>query len=487
MKRSVLAVALSVALPACGLLPRVGPDYRQPPLAVPDGWQATAPNALAHGGSLDAMTDWWRQMDDPLLLALIEAAQRESATLAQARARIERARYEAVSAGVAGLPTADVGLAAQRAAVSFGGPVMHQTTRQASLMANWEIDLFGGIARQQEAAEAGLAASQARWHDARVSVAAETASAYLQIRFLERRIAQTEADSASRSATARLTETLAKAGFQASAQAALSTASEADAASALTEIRAQRDLQIKALVALTGMAEPALRQGLAAGTGTFPRPVGFAVQAMPASVLMQRPDIAAAERDVASASASIGQAEAARYPRLTLSGNITPLRLTADGTTLSARTWSIGPSLSMPLFDGGRIAANVDAARAQYVAADAAYRQKARDAVREVEQAMVRLNAAAGREADVHRAADDYRIAFSAAEARYKAGFAGLVELEDARRTMLAADINLAAWQQEQVAAWVALYRAVGGGWQTGQSEQAHAGNAQQPQAGKAQ
>jgi outer membrane protein TolC len=119
----------------------------------------------------------------------------------------------------------------------------------------------------------------------------------------------------------------------------------------------------------------------------------------------------------------------------------------------------------MPLFDGGRISANVDAARADYAAAEAAYRQKAREAVSEVEQALVRLDAAAAREASVQQAASDYRTAFLATEASQRAGFATLIDLEVTRRTLLAADTNLAAWQQEQVAAWIALYRAVGGGW----------------------
>ncbi|MBT9496154.1 MAG: efflux transporter outer membrane subunit, partial [Zoogloea sp.] len=416
------------------LLPRVGPDYQAPIVKAPAAWQTPMP----HGGNLAALTDWWRQLDDPLLSTLIDAAQRESASLAQARARIVQARSAAVGAGVAGLPTLD---------------------------ASREIDLFGGIARDQEGAEARLAATQARWHEARVSVAAETANAYLQLRYQERRVAQAAADAASRAETARLTSALGRAGFSAPAQVALATAGAADGASTLAELRAERDRQIKALVALTALDEADLRRQLASASGRFPRPARFVVDALPAQVLAQRPDVAAAERDLAAASAAIGRAAAARYPRLSLAGSITPLRLNTDGSRMSATTWSIGPTLSMPLFDGGRISANVDAARADYAAAEAAYRQKAREAVSEVEQALVRLDAAAAREASVQQAASDYRTAFLATEASQRAGFATLIDLEVTRRTLLAADANLAAWQQEQVAAWIALYRAVGGGW----------------------
>lgn len=459
--RPLYLLGLVLTLPACALLPRVGPDYQAPHLAAPAVWHAPLP----HDGRLGTLTDWWSQLGDPALSSLIDAAQRESATLAQARARIARARSDAVAAGVAGMPTVDGSLAAKRAAFTFGAPTTFQTTRQASVMANWEIDLFGGIARDQEAAEARLAASQARWHEARVSVAAETANAYLQLRYQERRLAQATADAASRAETARLIDTLGRAGFSAPAQVALAAASAADGAAMLTELRAARDQQIKALVALTGIDETTLRGQLKTADGRFPRPAAFAIEALPATLLAQRPDVAAAERDLAAASAAIGSARAARYPRLSLSGFITPLRLNTNGDRMSATTWSIGPTLSMPLLDGGRIGARVDAAEADYTAAEAVYRQKVRDAAAEVEQALVRLDAATAREADVRRAADDYRVAFTATEARQRAGFASLMELEESRRTLLAADTTLAGWEQERVAAWVALYRAVGGGW----------------------
>lgn len=459
--RLAATLALLGGLSACSMLPKVGPDYAGPAAATPAAWQAPLP----HDGQLAELGNWWSRLDDPLLPALIEAAQRESATLAQARARIAKARYDAVTAGVAGLPTVDASLSAKRAAFTFGSPTVFQTTRQASLMANWEIDLFGGIARQQEEADARLSAGQARWHEARVSVAAETADAYLQLRYQERRVAQAEADAASRAETARLLDTLGRAGLSPPAQVALASASAADGAAVLTEFKAGHDRQIKALVALTGMDEAALRQRLEESRGRFPRPTAFGVDALPARLLSQRPDVAAAERDLAAASAAIGVVGAARYPRLSLSGFITPLRLNTDGARMSATTWSISPTLTLPVFEGGRVAAAVDAARAEHAAAEAAYRQKVRDAVSEVEQALIRLDAARQREADVRRAAAGYREAFTATEARQRAGLASLMELEDARRTLLAADTSLSGWEQERASAWVALYRAAGGGW----------------------
>lgn len=463
ISRAVLSL-LAASLAGCGLLPKVGPDYRSVAPPAPSSWQAPRPQA----GDPVAPTDWWRQWDDPLLAELIAAVEADNPSLPQAWTRIQQARAELVAAGAAARPSLDAAVQGSHAAVVFIGPVMRQDNRQASLMSNWEIDLFGGVARRQEAAEAGYAASRARWHGARVSLAAETAQAFLQTRFLERRLELAEADLASRRETERLTRELRAAGFQSEQAAALAEAGAAEAAAGLTSLRADYDQQIKALVALSGIAEADLRNRLAKRHGSFAQPTLFRIASLPAALLAQRPDIAAAERDVAAASAAIGQAEATRYPRLKLLGSVTPLRLTTDGSTVSSTTWSIGAGLSMPLVDGGRIDADVDAATAQYAAAAAQYRQKARDAVREVEQALVRLDAAGRREADLRRAAAGYRQALEVTRTRHRAGLAGPLELEEASRLALAADTSLAAWQREQAAAWVDIYRAVGGGWRAG-------------------
>jgi outer membrane protein TolC len=131
----------------------------------------------------------------------------------------------------------------------------------------------------------------------------------------------------------------------------------------------------------------------------------------------------------------------------------------------SGTNWSIGPALSLPLFDAGRRAAQVDVARARYDEAMARYTQRARDAVREVEEALVRLDAATRREADALAAADGFRRYFAAAQARFDVGAESLLDLESARRNALLAAATLVGVQRERVAAWITLYRAVGGGW----------------------
>jgi outer membrane protein, multidrug efflux system len=480
LMHTLRTLALATGLPALagcamtsGLFTTLGPDYKAPTPQA-QAWQAprqqpAAQPLAAHGGSSAAMAAWWQQFEDPVLTDLIDSAQRGSASLAQAAARIERARADAIAANAMSNPSLDGTAGLNRSAFSFGGPAVLRSQASVGLQSSWEIDLFGGAARQRESARAQLDANVASWHDARVALAAEVANTYANYRLCEFQVELARADGASRNETARLTAITAGAGLQSPANAALARASAADGAANLLQKQAQCEIDIKGLVSLTALDEPALRARLARAPGTppqLPKPARFAVDAVPARLLAQRPDIAAAERELAAASADIGVAEADRYPRLSLAGNITPTRSRLDGSpTISVTTWSIGPSLTLPLLDGGRRAANADAARAQYAAAEAAYRGKVRNAVREVEEAMVRLASVAERMKDTAAAAAGYRESLEGARTRQRAGLASLIELEDARRTSYAADAAVVALEYEGVSAWISLYRAAGGGW----------------------
>ena len=368
------------------------------------------------------------------------------------------------AAGSAQLPTLDAQAAASRGNNQPPAPLA--STAQVGLQSRWEIDLFGGRAADAQAAQARLEGAQAGWHGARVAVAAETANSYIGLRICQRLLEVAGNDARSRAETSRLSELSAQAGFTAPAVSALARASAAESSARLTQQRAQCDAELKALVALSGVAEPALRQKL--GTAWTQPQQGdlFAVAAVPAEVLAQRPDVFEAEREVAAASADVGSARADRFPRLSLSGSVAAGTIRAGGTTTDAQTWAIGPlALSLPLFDAGARAANVDAAQARYEEAAALYQARVRDAVREVEQALVALDSARARGEDARIATEGYRVSFTATEARFRAGLASLVELEDARRTALAAETALVGLQRERLAAWVALYRAAGGGW----------------------
>lgn len=470
--RFPLAAVLGVSLflHGCGapLFRAVGPDHQPPAQRVSDRWQAPS-TPVPHGGDPGELSRWWARFDDPMLLRMIDAAQRASPGLAQAAAAIARARAEAVAAGAAGLPAVDAITGLNRAAITFGGPALLRTQAQIGAQASWEIDLFGRLARGREAARARLDAQAIRWHEARVSVAADVADAHLSWRHCAAQFDLIREDAASRARTAELTGLAARAGLQAPATAALATASAADAAASITRQQSQCEFALKALVALTALPESELRAGLDAARARRPGMLAathFTLEPVPARLLAQRPDVAAAERDLAAASAEVGVAEAQRYPALSLSGNILPTRLWFNGAPpIAVSTWSIGPSLILPLFDGGRREAASEAARGAWKAAEAVYQARARQAVREVEEALIRIDAAMRRETDVATAAAQYTRHFEATGVRQRAGLGSLIEMEDTRRTALAARSAQLALEQERTAAWIALYRAAGGGW----------------------
>ena len=455
--RLLLAAWVPVALGACA----TASPPAQVAAPLPAGWQAPLP----HQGSLQGLSQWWTQLQDPLLVELIDAAQSISPGVAQAQSRIAQARATQVASRAALGPSLDGQASASR---GFNEQVAGiATTAQVGLQASWEIDVFGANAATKTAADQRLAGAQALWHEARVSVAAEVALQTSSLRTCLQQLNVAERDAHSRSETSRLSALSERAGFTAPATAALARASAAEAAARASQQRMQCDVELKTLVALTGREEPALRARLAASVTAQPAPDSlFAIAALPAQVLAQRPDVYNAEREVAAASADVGSAQAQRYPRLALSGSVGAGWVRTGGVTTDLSTWTIGPlALSVPLFDGGRRAAQVDAAQARYDEAAALYRARVRQAVSEVEQALVRLQSTAERNTSARIAAEGYRASFEATQARYRGGLASLVELEDARRTSLAAENALIALQHERQAAWVSLYRAAGGGW----------------------
>lgn len=454
--RLIAAGAAALWLAGCAV--------QRPPEAVaadaPSQWYAPLP----HNGTLADLSAWWAQFNDPLLIELVEAAQAANPTVASAASRIRQAHATRVAAGAALLPTLDASATAARGNAQPPAPLA--TTVQAGLQTAWEIDLFGRNRGTADAAQARLEGARAGWHEARVSVAAETADSYIGLRTCEQQLAVARSDAKSRAETSRLSELSARAGFTAPGTSALARASAAEASARATQQRALCDVEVKALVALTAMPEPRLRERLAAGW-TDPSLAGaLAVASVPARVLAQRPDVFQAEREVAAASAEVGSARADRFPRLTLSGSIAAGSVRTGGVTTDLQTWSIGPlAVALPIFDGGRRAANEDAAQARYEEAAALYAARVRQAVREVEEALVNLDSARLRNDDARVAMEGYRASFAATQARYRSGLASLVELEDARRTSLAAETAWVALQRERVAAWIALYRAMGGGW----------------------
>lgn len=428
-------------------------------------------SSLPHNGSLTSLSQWWQLQNDPLLVELIDAAQFVSPSVITARSNIQQAQAAQAVSQAALLPTLDAIGGVSR---SLSAPI-NRTTRavpvnaaQVGLQTSWEIDLFGQNEASLNADKERFLGAQARWHEARILVAAEIANQYYSFRACEKQLLVVDADARSRAQSSRLTELLASAGFAAPATAGLARASAAEGNGRITQQRAECDLGIKAMAALTAWAEPELRQKLAQAAPAAPQQGIADISSVPADVLNQRPDVYNAARELNAASFEVGSARAQRYPRLSIGGTIARNKTSTRGFTQNFDTWTFGPiSLTVPLFDGGAADANVDAAKARYEEAAGKYRGIVRQAVREVEEALVSLQSTGDRGADTVIAAQGYSASFAGTEARYRAGLTSLVELEDARRVLLAAQSAVVSLERERRSAWIALYKALGGGWST--------------------
>ena len=466
----ILFTLLSLlALASCA----ISPLAKYQPIAPPTAWVEPLPFKQAHDGKLTDLKNWWQQFNDPVLLQLIEAAQKVSPDIESAKARVVAAQAAVTLTEGQLLPSLTADASASR---NHNGVVFPTgNTANISLNTSWELDVWGKNKADKNENQAQLSGNSALWHEARVIVAAQTATQYLDYRLCENlnNIAKKSAES--NAETARLSNLSANAGFLAPASASQALALAAEASSQFKRQSLQCTLMLKSLVALTAMPESDLRIALAKDSAVMPTPNSITVSQIPANLLLQRPDVLNAERNVAAAGFEITVTQAQRYPRLSLAGNIgltydntmrnlftpkTKSRIT-DGTT-----WSIGPvAVSLPIFDAGIRAANITAAKAQYEAAKNTYESVARNAVREVEEAMAKLNSTSQRLEDVNKAADGFKISLAATQMRYQANLANLFELEDARRADLQAQTNVVTLTNERVLAWISLYRAMGGGW----------------------
>lgn len=464
-KSFCLSSAAVFALTACAS----GPPYQRPAASALPTFHAPLPTATK---ALEDLSLWWQQFDEPLIAELVNLAQQHSPTLGQAQARIAQARANLDIASASLFPVVGATASARRQKSgdafntfsSYGGD------------AKWELDLFGANRSLRANSDALLESNVLQWHQLRVTVAAEIAATLINYRSCRANTLLQEQDLRSRQQTEQLTQLKIKAGFTAPADGNLLLAALADARQRLAAQRADCELYIKAMVALSGLQEDVLRTKLAAGetkvlanandTGmqfSLPQPRDLLVLKVPAQVLAQRPDIAALEREMAAAHAAINNAEAARWPQVTLTGDIT---LGGLGFGKHTNGWSFGPGITLPLFNGGRLRANIALAQARYNEATENYRQQVTNAVREIEEALVRLDSSHQRFDDAVLAAQNYSKFLAGTQSLYQSGGSSLLDLESARRELLNARLNQLNVQKERVLAWITLYKALGGGWQ---------------------
>lgn len=429
--------------------------YQSPQVRISPHWETPT---VSSATKMNDLTQWWAQFNDPVLSQMIQQAQENSPTLLKAWAKIEQARASYASSRSSLFPSLTGSGSATRAK---DGQISNQ--RSGSLDASWEIDLFGKLRSASRAEASRVEEQQANWHDSRVSLAAEVADDYVQYRSCEMLLQTYQHELSSMQKTEQATALMVKAGFTAPSDGALARANLASTQLSLLSQQKQCDLLVKSLVEVTGIQETELRSLLdRQKTKALPVPALFDVSSIPTNMLRNRPDIAASEREVYATYAEIAEAQADRYPSLSLSGSISA----SITSGVSSSAWSFGPSLSIPIFDAGKKKAALNSARAAYVAAVADYQSQVKSAVSEVEQALVQLDSIAKQEQSSETSVQENQRYVQALYSSWKAGNTNLLDLESARRTALSAQLDQISLQTTRVQEWIALYKAVGGGWQ---------------------
>ena len=462
---------LAVALAGC----TVGPDFSPPAPILPPVWQAAGPAASPTAG--DAR--WWRSFDDPVLDTLEARAGAGNLDIASAIERITAARIERGQARATGAPQVEGQAGYSRERLGTAGVAAVTRTLlgitptsappkgvdfdlySVGVGASWELDLWGGHRRQAEAAQAAVAASEAAARGVRLSVAAEVARTYVQLRGLwdEQRLAQDAVAIAERKvgiARALLTRGLA---------AEVDLAATEEALRSLRGEIVERDRQaattaraLAILVGATPDTAPVDRAMLRP-----PRPLPPATMRVPSEVARMRPDIVEAEARLHAATAQIGVAQADFYPKISLTGlfDIDVLNLADFGW--DARSTSIGPGLSLPIFSGGRLQRQLDLRRSEARSAALAYRQTVVAAWREVDDALSATRAAAERSGLSDRDLASRRRTLAMIEARHARGDIGAEPVLEARQALLSAERAVVRQRVAAALARIELHRALGG------------------------
>ncbi|MCZ7450841.1 efflux transporter outer membrane subunit [Agrobacterium rhizogenes] len=455
-------VALMTLLAGC----MVGPDYERPNLYVPatwstaDGKTASRPAELAY---------WWSTMKDPQLDSLIARAIEGNRSVAVAQARVREAR-------------ATLGEETGKLAPTLGGTSSVNRTKTAEVAttigaddvftqyrsgfdAGWEIDLFGGKRRGVEAAKYGLDAAEEELRNTMLVLVGDVASNYAQVRAAQARLALGARTARSQRQSAALTRAKLEGGSGTTADVARAEALAASTEADLPTYEIARTSAVNRLGVLLGLP-PATLSAELSKSKPIPRPRITPAVGIPADVLLSRPDVRLAERQLAQSTARIGASEAARYPSVSLTGNIASSALhLSDIARSSTIGWAFGPALNVPLFRGGQLKSAVNVAEARRDQSFATYEASVLTAMEEVENAIVSLSQQRRRSAKLASAVDAYRRADAASRSQYESGSLNYLDLLDGQRQLYTAEGALIESQLAVTNAYIALNKALGGGW----------------------
>lgn len=475
--RRCLAVCTLFASSACTVM---GPDYKRPPLPVPQTFEHTGPWRQAAPSDLIARGDWWRLFQDPVLDDLQERARRSSPTLAIHVARIDQARSIAGVAGSFQYPDVGVGATAGRFGASGNRPDQPEKRPgnheyqsglyRAPITAGYEIDLWGRVRRLNESARAQADAALAEYQTVALSLEAEITTLYLRLRQTEEERRLIGANLSLQRRARDLTVARRNGGLATELDVARLDTELALTEAAAEDARRRRDDLELALASAVGEIPEGFHVAESSFAGVPPVvPVG-----LPADLLERRPDVVEAERRLVARNADIGVAQAAYFPAIRLTGSVGfesgELSQFLQGDSL---IWSMGASLFQPVFNAGRL--RFDAARAKAVHAEAVaqYRLRLLRAFREVEGALAALHSLDDQARLQEGARTSAAKAVRIAESRYRAGLVSVLEVIDAQRSGLRADREALAVRGNQMVTTVSLVKALGGGWEARSAEPA--------------
>ncbi|MDO9008164.1 MAG: efflux transporter outer membrane subunit [Thiobacillus sp.] len=462
----VLIMLAGLGLAGCAA---VGTEYAPPTTVLPTGWSNLDP--VASSETPADLSLWWQGLNDPLLSQLVAEALQASPDLRSAQARLREARARSTVAAAARFPDVTASGSARRSRSSEEtGSGNARNAFSADFDASWEIDVFGGVRRSVEAAEADVETSVANLENAQVSLASEVALNYVEVRALQTRLGIARANLASQSETLQLTDWRAQAGLVSGQDVEQARSNREQTRAQIPSLETSLAESEHRLDILLGRAPGALHARLAATdelpTDELPTVPAQIAVGIPADTLRQRPDVRAAERKLAAETARVGVAEAARYPSFTLSGSIglEALTLGALGNS-GAATSSLLAGITSPVFNAGRLRAQVEIQDAVREQAQVSYEQAILTALQEVENALVALARNRERVEALAIAAESARNAAELARQRYSAGLIDFQSVLDTERNVLSAEDSLASSRPDGVLALIRLYKALGGGW----------------------
>lgn len=456
----------------------VGPDYAPPKEAAHDGFHGQSdpqdgPSKLVSGPA--AVARWWETLADPKLDSLLERSVSANLDLRLAQARLVEARALRGVVAADRMPQIDAGADYSRSRFSehtqqggFTGNAdsSGQDLYSVGFDASWELDVFGRVTRSVEAADADVAAAAESRNDVLVSLVAEVARNYVELRGFQRRIAVTAGAIQTERESAELVMARFNAGLATELDVAQAEAQHAGRQSQLPPLTVGMRRATHRLAILMGQEPGALLAELSEASPIPGAPPEIAV-GVPADLLRRRPDIRRAERQIAAATARVGVATADLYPRFKLLGSFgLEADQIGDLIDMNSRAWSIGPGMSWPVFDGGRIRSAISVRDAQLDQSVITYEKSVLTAYEEVENAMVSFVQEQGRRASLSSAAESSARAVELARERYKSGVVDFLNVLDSQRLLYQSQDQLALSEQSVTVELISLYKALGGGWE---------------------